>query len=71
MTTPTPAEGIKPFNPLLAYKRKREDNRRIYDLLTRSLILLELQAERLHNATGEDVSETLAFVRRARGEAVQ
>lgn len=62
---------IVPFDAYGAYRRESDANRRLYDLLTRALIVTESQARRLHNATGEDVSETLAFVRKIRTEALQ
>lgn len=51
------------------YKQEREGNRRLYDLLTRSLIQLEMAAD-LRARAGDDVSHVRAFIADARKEAL-
>ena len=53
-----------PFDSYAAYQRERSENRRIYDLLARSLTLLGSECSR-REVRGEDVSHIRAFIKEA------
>lgn len=53
-----------PFDSFAAYQRERAENRRIYDLLARSLSLLGSECSR-RELRGEDASHIRAFIKEA------
>lgn len=56
--------NVPRFNALAAYERERDENRRLFDLLTRSTVLMRGMADRLERY-GEDVTEKRAFMEHA------
>ena len=62
---------LKPPDPWFPkYRAEREENRRLYDLLDRSLLQLEMVADQ-REAHGQDTATLRAFIGNARKEAVQ
>lgn len=64
MNTQTKPPDV-PFNALAAYERGRDENRRLYDLLNRSLMLLDMECDR-RELRGENVKHIRAFIKEAR-----
>jgi hypothetical protein len=60
---------IRPFNALAAYQEARDENRTLWDALTRSLALIDSNADRLERR-GEDVAHLRAFSRNIRARVL-
>jgi hypothetical protein len=58
------AQAIRPFDAPAAYLRERQENQRLYGLLSRSLTLLRLECNR-RELRGEDVNHVRDFIREA------
>ena len=52
---------IKAFNAVAAYEREREENRRVWGLLQRAIILHRMEAER-RERNGEDATGLRRFI---------
>lgn len=57
------------FKVYPAYLRSRDENRKLYGLLSKSLVMLEIECNR-RQLRGEDVSHVRDFISRARREAL-